>query len=254
MPPEPSPEPAVVHFRLRVGTTLLEAEAPVPAGPSRVVDVLPVIQSLGSGIVRAAEEAVVATGAEISCRAGCGACCRQPVPIAESEAVMIAELIASLPEARRAVVERRFDESVATLEQHGLAARMRSISSLPTAEARQALGREYFALGIACPFLENESCSIHASRPVACREYLVTSPAECCADPNPDDIELVPVPVRPSVALFRFDDAKLTDEPRSLVLVLAREWLAEHPAACTERRPGTEIFEAFVRSLGPDET
>ncbi len=45
--------------------------------------------------------------------------------------------------------------------------------------------RRYFHLGIACPFLEDESCSIHADRPISCREYLVTSPAVNCADPKP---------------------------------------------------------------------
>ena len=38
------------------------------------------------------------------------------------------------------------------------------------------LGREYFQLGIPCPFLEEESCSIYHDRPITCREYLVTSP------------------------------------------------------------------------------
>jgi Fe-S-cluster containining protein len=35
-----------------------------------------------------------------------------------------------------------------------------------------------------CPFLEDESCSIHPDRPLVCREYLVTSPAELCAGPR----------------------------------------------------------------------
>jgi hypothetical protein len=33
----------------------------------------------------------------------------------------------------------------------------------------------YFLQGVACPFLEAESCGIHPDRPLACREYLVTS-------------------------------------------------------------------------------
>ena len=53
-----------------------------------------------------------------------------------------------------------------------------------TAEERTELAYEYFKHGIACPFLEDESCSIHPDRPMACREYLVSSPAENCRAPR----------------------------------------------------------------------
>ena len=45
-----------------------------------------------------------------------------------------------------------------------------------------------------CPFLEEESCSIHPDRPLVCREYLVTSPAELCAGPTQEGVTPVAVP------------------------------------------------------------
>ena len=66
----------------------------------------------------------------------------------------------------------------------------RSARAAPTASCRPA----YFALGIPCPFLEEESCSIHPDRPLVCREYLVTSPAELCAGPTQEGVTPVPVP------------------------------------------------------------
>ena len=50
---------------------------------------------------------------------------------------------------------------------------------------------EYFTYQVACPFLENESCSIHESRPIACREYLVTSSPEYCSSAKGEGIENV---------------------------------------------------------------
>ena len=41
--------------------------------------------------------------------------------------------------------------------------------------------RAYFALGVACPFLVDGSCGIRPVRPLACREYLVTSDPAYCA-------------------------------------------------------------------------
>ncbi len=242
-------ERVLVRFRLKLGEQRFDAEARVPTGPIRVADLLPLLQPLSSAIVDAALPPVEEGGRAISCRAGCGACCRQPVPIAGSEAVMLLELIAGLPEQRRREIEARFDAALERLERHSLLERLRALSQLEEAEQRQRLAQEYFRLGIACPFLEHESCSIHERRPLACREYLVTSAASCCADPTPDRIDMVPMPVRPSITLFRFDGGRVAGPARSLALVLAREWCAAHPAVGEERFPGPQLFESFVRGL-----
>ena len=243
------PERVLVRFKLRLAGRSFDAEARVPREPIRVVDLLPVLQPLAAMVVEAALPAAGGGARALSCRAGCGACCRQPVPIAESEAVLLAELIAGLPERRRRVVEARFDAALQELERHDLLGRLRALCELEDAEERQRLASEYFRLGIACPFLERESCSIHPSRPMACREYWVTSPVQWCSDPTPERVEMVPIPVRPSVALFRFGAGRVTGPARSLALVLVREWCAAHPDAAQERYPGPALFENFVRGL-----
>jgi hypothetical protein len=58
-------------------------------------------------------------------------------------------------------------------------------------DERGTLSLEYLALGIACPFLEDESCSIHAERPLACRQHLVTSPARNYQKPTRESISRV---------------------------------------------------------------
>lgn len=45
------------------------------------------------------------------------------------------------------------------------------------------------------PFLEDDACSIHPHRPSVCREYLVTSPAEHCAELGRKLVKRVPVSV-----------------------------------------------------------
>jgi Fe-S-cluster containining protein len=42
---------------------------------------------------------------------------------------------------------------------------------------------------MACPFLENDSCSIYLDRPIRCREFLVTSDARYCAQLDPEKID-----------------------------------------------------------------
>jgi Fe-S-cluster containining protein len=238
-----------VSFRLRLDGRRFDAEARVPAGPTAISALLPVLHPLADAVVGASVSRVEAEGGKVQCRAGCGACCRQPVPIAEAEAVALVELVGKMPEARRRRVEAGFDAAVEALERAGLADELRDLAASQDTDERQALGRAYFELGLACPFLDHESCSIHGDRPLACREYLVTSPAEQCADPRPDNIDLVPIPARPSLALFRLRNGKIQPEARSLVLVFAREWRASHEEVDLSDVTGPELLEGFVRGL-----
>ena len=229
---------------IRVGDEVLHVAGTVPAGSVRVADLVPLFQRFTSAVTDAAVRRVEETGARISCRAGCGACCRQLVPVGEAEARRLAELVAGLPAERQAHVRARFAAALAALEPGGLLERLRHPEDIPAGGVR-ALGLEYFARGVACPFLESESCGIHPERPASCREYLVTSPAERCADPAPGRIQMVPLPGRVSHAIQRLGEGRA--EGRWVPLVRALEWAAAQTPA--PARPGPETLERFVGQL-----
>jgi len=242
------PGRAVVKFSLTVGDREIEASARVPAGPVRVVDILPVLHNLASAVVAVGEEQAREAGKVISCRPGCGACCRQIVPISEMDARYLAALVEAMPEPRRTQVVERFRAAVTRLEELGLIAKFRKMSRYTPAE-RVEIAMDFFRAGVACPFLEDESCSIHPARPMSCREYLVTNPPENCADPTITNIEIVSLPAKPSLALYRFTNGVGEDKWRYLPLVLALEWAAEHAGDEQPKLPGPEILMNFLRRL-----
>ncbi|MEK7753237.1 MAG: hypothetical protein AAB654_15035, partial [Acidobacteriota bacterium] len=128
------PDCAVVKFGLTLEDREIEASARVPAGPVRVVDLLPVLHNLASAVVAVGEEQVREQGKVISCGPGCGACCRQNVPISEMDARYLAALVEAMPEARRARVTGRFRAALARLEELGLIAKLRAMSRHTPAE------------------------------------------------------------------------------------------------------------------------
>lgn len=238
-----------VRLVLKLGGEPVSIASRVPDGSRTSAELVPVLFPVADAVVGAAVRAAEAEGRSVSCRAGCGACCRQPVPIAEVEAAHLARVVAALPDSRRAAVEQRFRDALTALDEAGLTDRLRALRELRDPDARQTLAVEYFQLGVACPFLEDESCSIHRDRPLACREYLVTSPADQCAEPSPDAIEMVDVPVKPSVALFRFRRGVAREGARSLVLTLLFDWLGRQRGAGEDTHEGGAWLESFVRSL-----
>jgi Fe-S-cluster containining protein len=236
---------------LSVSDRKVEFEISVPAGPTVAKQLLPMLRSLADAIVDVAVDAASDQGESVSCRKGCGACCRQLVPISEIEAHHLAELVSALPEPRRNEIIGRFKQAREHLQRAGVLEKLLAAEPLAI-EERATLGMEYFRQGIACPFLEEESCSIHTDRPIACREYLVTSPAKNCADPSPETVKCVKVSKKVSKALRSFNAANDANAGRWVPLILALEWAGEHPDAETPR-PGAELLrELFSRLTGQE--
>ena len=234
-------------FTLKILGQDYSCSAGVPAEAVRAQTMLPVFNAIANLVVDAHAASAAAAGRAISCRAGCGACCRQPVPITHSEARRIVELVESMPEKRRAAVRARFDSAMERLRESGLLAVMRGAADPDSADSRK-LAYHYFDLGIACPFLEDESCSIHEDRPLRCREYLVTSPAEMCADVENQPVEVVPILNRPSEALAAIGRGDQSLRPGFIALVQAFEWVKAHETP-EESVEGPAILQNFLRVL-----
>jgi Fe-S-cluster containining protein len=215
----------------------------VPETPTTLEALLPVFQGLSNEVARRAAAKAVAGGKAISCRAGCGACCRQAVPVAEAEAHMIAALVEAMPEPRRSEIRARFAAAEQRLGQTALASRL---VDMPDGKTVIDVGTKYFGLGVACPFLEAESCSIHPDRPLRCREYFVTTPAAACAAMVPGTIDKVPLPGVPSKALFAVG-AQHT--PEGWLLLTQSLSFAERYPEPSAARPAPDWIGAVVGGL-----
>src|SRR5262249_4341970 len=148
-----------------------------------------------------------------------------------SEGERLLRVVDALPAERRGQLKVRFAAAEARIAEAGLVDR--------AARSDRALSAAYFALGLPCPFLEDESCSIHPERPLVCREYLVTSPAELCAGPAQEGVTPVAVPKVSLAARPLQDDA---DDWFPLALLLA--WARERPRK-GKRRTGPEWVQRF---------
>jgi Fe-S-cluster containining protein len=239
---------ATARVQLAFGDRPVTLEVTLPTGPAQPTDFLPIYQGLANLVVDIAVENVERHGEKVSCAKGCGACCRQPIPISETEARAIARLVSELPEPRRSVIQERFTAARTRLAAAGLLDAFRNPGRVTGVQA-MANSAAYFDLGIACPFLEDESCSIYNERPVGCREYLVMSPAANCARPAAGGIQPVPLPARVAAAVRTADRNASVDGAGWVLLALAPDWAAEHPPPPPQ--PGPAILQQFIDDLLP---
>ena len=194
-------------------------------------------------------------GKSISCAAGCGACCRQLVPISALEATALLAVVERMPEERRDRIRARFADAVQQMERAGLLdprappgrSALISTQTEPKAQWRD-VSQRYWALQLACPLLEDESCGIYAERPMICREYHVTTPKEHCATLDPRT-EAAPWPLRMSEVLAKVGGEIAGAHEGSLPFALALEWAQAHGAAFAASRDGAQMFHTMVRVI-----
>lgn len=244
--PTDLPRSAAITFSLGGRSVSLQIQVPGGAvGPTRL---LPLVHSLTD---MAVDASVQALDEPVSCAAGCGACCRQLVPVSGTEARAIHTLVHAMPPVRRDAVLARFRDAIEHLRQAGLLERLREFDRLSASE-RSAMGLAYFRTRLPCPFLEDESCSIHAERPVICREFLVTSDPRHCAEPSPATTRRVRLDARISRGLAALDAPPAERRaPVWIALTLALEWTEGQPAEAA--RPATQLLQdLFSRLSGQD--
>jgi Fe-S-cluster containining protein len=242
-----------VEFALKVQSATIQVRAQLPEGPVRPGVLLPILQGLSNSITELTLLGAERLGEQLSCREGCGACCRQAVPITAVEARAIAEWLEEQPAERQTILRERFRQAAARLEESGIAQALRELGTEPAYETLHELVLKYFAMGIPCPFLEEERCTIHEIRPLRCREYLVVSPAEHCAHPQTNQIAGIKPPVPLSQILGRWDPSG-DRQPRGLILLtMLDEWVAKHPADKDRpHRSSPELLQEFLHAFAQD--
>lgn len=247
----PKHDDATVH--LTVFGEDHELTCRVRVGQATPLDLLLPARALSDRLTELSTEHAASQGKTVTCARGCAACCRHLIPISSIEARALADLVGALPPAKRDAVRARFAQAIARMEAEGLldpsAKKGRSALTAREGEATwDRVSRRYFELWIDCPFLENEACVIYEDRPMACREYQVTSPPELCNRFDPR-IEGTERPVRMSEVLASTAAAVTSLPSASIPLALALEWAEQHGGPLRARKDGEALFWAMLGEI-----
>ncbi|HMO34411.1 MAG TPA: YkgJ family cysteine cluster protein [Gemmatales bacterium] len=240
---------AFPRMTLKILGEEISAQAEVPGPLGRLDEVLPLLLELDQQSIELAVRNLP-TGKQVSCTKGCSACCRaQPVPITPPEAYALMRLIEALPEEQRYALEQKFSEHEAALKQAdilGLFLRENPIQDAK--QAREAV-EAYIRLKLVCPFLVEDSCSIHPQRPFVCRQYLVTSDPSLCNDPLHEPVEVVSMPLRPAHAMLQVTEQFLHVSTGTIPLVLALAYVRKWRSQLEKALPIKQVIETWIQSV-----
>ncbi len=243
---DPAPGAVLLDVRLDTADGAIAGRIALPARPLRLAELAAGVLPLIDRLVGLAARREQSSGRAISCRSGCAACCRHLVPVSAPEAWLLDDLLTGAPPERRVALALRFADTEGRLRQAGLRARLEH----PDADEAGDLSTRYFALALPCPYLENEACSIYAQRPSACREYLVTSPAQHCWQPLTSGVARVGVSMRASQALAQLAAELYGGEPELIALPLAPAWAERNREAGRRAWEGRALLTRLLDLLG----
>jgi Fe-S-cluster containining protein len=234
--------PSIHTFRIEIETpdgTLGPADIDISDEPARLADLVPAIHELVNGAVALAIKRAQREGRTLSCKAGCGVCCCQLVPVAPAEVFSMVDRIRSMPAEQRLPILNRFQEIENSLGKTGLLER---ISVLGETDDNNTVAQVYFEQRHTCPFLAEQSCSIHPWRPIACREYNVTSSPLLCADPFRHKIDTIRLHRRMSAGLAKLG-VHVAGLPLGLVpMPLLFDYYETYKEAAARTWPGIDLF------------
>jgi len=242
-----------VRVALKVYGEPLAVEGDAPEGEARLDEILPVFRMMDGAVIDRAIARVETAGEKVSCAKGCSACCRaQPVPITPPEAAAISRLVKLLPEPRRSEVRAAFADRTARLRSAGLYDTLLFRKQSLSREEARDLADTYFRLGLVCPFLCDDTCSIYEDRPFVCRQYLVTSPVPLCSDPLNNPVKPVPMPLRFATGMLTVAEESYGRPQHTVPLVLALEYAELHREELECQFDARETFGRFMKALASD--
>lgn len=224
----PSPRRMVATGQVTIGTIRYELRFSVPEQPVPLEEMLPLYRGLTDMMTQQAQADAAASGKPCTCARGCDACCHQLVPLAQTEARALAQVIEQLPEPVRTAVSARFEDARNKVIEAGLMERVEALPSLSRTERIQ-LGFEYSRHRIACPFLIEGVCAAYEQRPLRCREHMVSSQPQHCETPDQGHVHPILTRVSISRALQIVESDDSAQATGFIALVCAREWAQRNP-------------------------
>jgi Fe-S-cluster containining protein len=245
---------ATLH--LRVLGEMQKVSVTVPPTPAGSGDLLASARAITETTVAVAWEKSAAAGKAASCRRGCAACCRQLVAVTAPEARALLKLVEAMPAERQALIRGRFAQTSALAKASGIldpkspdGAPVVLLRGTPDGADRFIdLGMRFFELQRPCGFLENEECGIYDNRPLICREYAVTSPAELCSDLDLVAITMLEPPVRLSDGLADITAVVEQNARVQIPLFAALDWAAMPENAAPEPNvSGVDLLKLLAK-------
>jgi Fe-S-cluster containining protein len=186
---------------------------------------------------------VVVSKTEVACMKGCSRCCSQLIPCSIPEVGYLNNLLMNLSSINQDRIRGNFNFIAKVLKEKYAFNQLVDIYNNPDFD------KIYFQLGMPCPFLEKNECSIYSQRPFVCREYHVRSLPFLCENPYNHRIERVYVGLNFGSLLTRLHTKLFGLPSLPIPLFYCMDWADKNKALLNTTFLTQEFFEGVLNCL-----
>jgi len=242
------PDRRVIPFDLDILGRRLPLAISYAQGPVTLADLVPMARTLSDVLTGQLRVTLDGFDRSASCRQGCAHCCYYLVPVSPAEAFHLEREMRTLPPPQQRAIVGVFRMAGRRLLKRLPEYQAERSDTHRSAERLQRLSDWYASLHLACPFLMNNLCAIYNLRPLACREYWVTSDPDCCRIDSKTPPTLAPLPVRIAEVLTNVC-GEMEGESESVLLPVALPFAESQPDRCRRTWPAHVAVERFLDTL-----
>jgi Fe-S-cluster containining protein len=214
----------------------------------RLADIVPLARTISARIADIVIARNRRDGIDIVCRKGCAHCCSHLAPLAVPEVFRLEEYIYSRPRDMRDAMLRLCLLAARDI----LAEEPPEFFALPTAPDSidglaflSDLSRWYVSLGVCCPFLSENVCTIYENRPLACRDYFVHGGSKACVNAGVA-AEAIKMPVPMVEVLGQLAGELEDDDIEAVILPLTPVWCEQNVERGQRTWSAKSMAERFV--------
>ncbi len=210
------PSRRIIPLEILAPDRILRFSISLVSRPVPLSELVPMACQLSQAIVDATSRRIEESDGRIACRKGCDACCSYLIPISPAEAYHIRDKIFRLPQSEQKTLFRSCQQTTRQLVDHEIPADL--FSTIQDHQKRlEILSDWYRGLDLSCPFLINHACCIYEFRPLACREYCVTSHPSKCRPESTEPSTQIPMSLR--IAEVLAETCRILEEGESSILL-----------------------------------
>jgi len=216
-----------------------------------VADLVPLARTICTKVTDMVVENISNNGGVVPCHKGCSACCKYLVPLSIPEAFRLRDDILAMPKIYRVQMERRYLMTARRVLRNRPPTCFADETTEPSSvnlTKLNTIASWYTNLKLACPFLNKGVCTIYEQRPLACREYFVTSPARECKGGR-GTAKKVEMPVRMSEVIGQLVKELESVNIYSMILPLALAHCKKNPKQGERTWPAVKMVQRFVEII-----
>ena len=223
----------------------------VEKNQARLSDIVPLARTLSKKITEVVFQRIRSDGGHIPCCEGCSICCSNLVPLSVPEAFRLNEEISAAPPNRRESIRRACilaSRLILSQKPPGPSTHQNGKASPACQADLNPVSDWYASLNLACPFLDNDLCTIYEQRPLACREHFVEGSARACRGQR-GTAAVLQMPVRVLNALSQLASELEATSVEAVLLPLALAWCEENPERAERTWPSVMMVKRFVEII-----